>query len=302
MGLAGERKKQRIGWDPRNLNWLATGSNPTDTTKDESQKSFKESNFGLKLLMKHGYDKKTKSKTSEEIMESIINSKEFGHNIKIKVKDDKFGIGYSIGSSQLNKKINPRTGRVEVVEGDDNFGLDMFQQILFNMNNKESSKDKKKRKKIEAQNAQLDAVRTERIKGKYGMDFVKGEVLKSELAAILKKEKEVKEKKEKKEKERKEKKDKKRKRQEDDEVDGTKKQKKDKKDKKSKNDKKDKKNKKSKKDKKHKVKVIEHDMKIEDIKPVELKGTRYAARSKFIRSKRSAISDPSALKEIFMMS
>lgn len=288
MGLAGERKKQRIGWDPRNLNWLATGSNPTDTSKDESQKSFQESNFGLKLLMKHGYDKKTKSKTSEEIMESIINSKEFGHNIKIKVKDDKFGIGYSIGSSQLNKKINPRTGRVEVVEGDDNFGLDMFQQILFNMNNKESSKDKKKRKKIEAQNAQLDAVRTERIKGKYGMDFVKGEVLKSELAAILKKEKEVKEKKERK--------DKKRKRHEGDEVEGTKKQKKVKK------DKKDKKSKKDKKDKKHKVKVIEHDMKIEDIKPVELKGTRYAARSKFIRSKRSAISDPSALKEIFMMS
>ena len=66
--------------------------------------------------------------------------------------------------------------------------------------------------------------------------------------------------------------------------------------------KKDKKDKKSKKDKKHKVKVIDHDMKIEDVKPVDFKGTRYAARSKFIRSKRSAISDPSALKEIFMMS
>lgn len=296
MGLAGERKKQRIGWDPRNLNWLATGSNPTDT-KDESQKTFQESSFGLKLLMKHGYDKKTKSKTSEEIMDSIINSKEFGHNIKIKVKDDKFGIGYTIGGNQINKKINPRTGRVEAVEGNDNFGLDMFQQILFNMNNKESSKDKKKRKKIEAQNAQLDAVRTERIKGKYGMDFVKGEVLKSELAAILKKEKELKEKKDKKkdkkdEKEKKEKKDKKRKRDDSDDIESTKKkQKKDKKDKKEK-----------KKDKKHKVKIIEHDMNIEDFKPVDFKGTRYAARSKFIKSKRSAISDPSALKEIFMMS
>ncbi|KAF0271161.1 hypothetical protein FOG51_04039 [Hanseniaspora uvarum] len=296
MGLAGERKKQRIGWDPRNLNWLATGSNPTETEKDASQKTFQESSFGLKLLMKHGYDKKTKSKTSEEIMESIINSKEFGHNIKIKVKDDKFGIGYTIGSSQINKKINPRTGKVEAVEGNDNFGLDMFQQILFNMNNKESSKDKKKRKKIEAQNAQLDAVRTERIKGKYGMDFVKGEVLKSELAAILKKEKEIKEKKENKEKkekkDKKEKKSKKRKRDDDsDDIENSKKK-----------SKKDKKDKKSKKDKKHKVKVIDHDMKIEDVKPVDFKGTRYAARSKFIRSKRSAISDPSALKEIFMMS
>mgnify|MGYP004714529243 FL=1 len=197
------------------------------------------------------------------------------------------------------------------MEGNDKFGLDMFQQILFNMNNKESSKDKKKRKKIEAQNAQLDAVRTERIKGKYGMDFVKGEILKSELAAILKKEKELKDRKEKK-KEKKDKKDKKEKKEKKETKD--KKEKKEKQDKKRKRDdsddldspkkkqKKDKKNKKDKKSKKHKAKIVEHDMKIEDVKPVDFKGTRYAARSKFIKSKRSAISDPSALKEIFMMS
>lgn len=292
MGLAGERKKQKIGWDPRNLNWLSNAPSPNngEASNDDSQsKSFQESNFGLKLLMKHGYEKKTKSKTNEEILNSIINSKDFGHNIKIKVKDDKFGIGYSIGGSKINKKVNSRTGRVESVEGDDNFGLDMFQQILFNLNNKESSKDRKKRKKIEAMNDELDFVRTQRIKGKYGMDFIKGEVLKSELAAILKKEKENKEKKDKKEKkknkkekkEKKEKKSSKKRKRDDNEDDGSKK--------------------KQKKNKKKEV-IIEHDMKLEDVQPVDLTGTRYAARAKFIRSKRSAISDPAALKEIFMMS
>lgn len=287
MGLAGERKKQKIGWDPRNLNWLSSTSPVNgETANDDVQiKSFQESNFGLQLLMKHGYEKKTKSKTNEEILSSIINSKDFGHNIKIKVKDDKFGIGYSIGGSKINKRVNPRTGKVESVEGDDNFGLDMFQQILFNLNNKESSKDKKKRKKIEAMNDELDFARTQRIKGKYGMDFIKGEVLKSELAAILKKEKENKEKKDNKEKKnKKNKKDKKeskkRKRDNDDAAN----------------------NKKQKKNKKNKEVVIEHDMKLEDVQPVNLTGTRYAARAKFIRSKRSAISDPAALKEIFMMS
>ncbi|XBW36983.1 hypothetical protein QEN19_002563 [Hanseniaspora menglaensis] len=295
MGLAGERKKQRIGWDPRNLNWLSTTKSEGEaSTENAEAKSFQESNFGLELLMKHGYDKKNQSKTNEEILDSIINSKEFGHNIKIKVKDDKFGIGYSIGGSKITKKINPRTGKVDAVEGDDNFGLDMFQQILFNLNNKESSKDKKKRKKVEAMNEQLDFVRTERIKGKYGMDFVKGETLKSELAAILNKEKEIKEKKSKKEsKEKKESKDKKEKKESKD--------KKEKKNKKRKLDD-DEKDKKSKKKKNKKAIIVEHDMKIEDIQPVDLKGTRYAARSKFIRSKRLAISDPAALKEIFMMS
>lgn len=304
MGLAGERKKQRIGWDPRNLNWLSASSTSIaegfDASNDKEQaKSFQESNFGLKLLMKHGYEHKTKSKTSEEILDSIINSKEFGHNIKIKVKDDKFGIGYTIGGSKINKRVNPRTGKVESVEGDDNFGLDMFQQILFNLNNKETSKDKKKRKKIEAMNDELDFARNQRIKGKYGMDFVKGEVLKSELAAILNKEKEMKEKKDKKDKkkEKKDKKDrkkeKKRKLEDDEDEDKLK-------NKKQKKDKKEKKKDKKKRDKKNVI--VEHDMKIEDVQPVVLTGTRYAARSKFIRSKRSAISDPAALKEIFMMS
>lgn len=237
-------------------------------------------------------------------------------HVKVSIKTDNTGLGALLAKKQ--KKDEFDSGECA--------GLDVFQRILGRLNGKEQQiSDELERRRI-------DNI----INGKWGIHFVKGEVLqstwdkskrttktveetsgessgeskkrrleteketekseKSEKKLKKQKKEEKKEKKEKKEKEKKDKKEKK-------EKEKKEKKDKDKKDKKekTKKDKKEKTEKSEKKDKKNKEEITRDSM----LKPLESEKTvadRLSARAKWIRQKRASVMDAKALNEIFMVS
>lgn len=224
-------------------------------------------------------------------------------HIKVHIKDDNVGLGAKI----------KRQDRKDEFDNGECAGLDVFQRILGRLNGKEE----------EIAN-ELETQRKEHIlNGKWGIHFVKGEVLSSTWDPKTKKLKsysnmekkrsrsddedededdkssdsDIKPKKKKSKKEKKDKKDKK-----------SKKHKKEKKDKIEKDEKKHKKDKKHK-DKKHKDKKEKKEKKkaakLESRKtPAHVPHsvtTRLSVRSRWIKQKRAATMDAKALNEIFMV-
>ncbi|KAH3661586.1 hypothetical protein OGAPHI_006434 [Ogataea philodendri] len=247
------------------------------------------SRFGHKHLEKFGW------KPGQGL--GLTNNATTSH-IKVVIKKDNAGLGASL-ARRSNKDDDLDTG--------DSTGLDVFQRLLGRLNGKEAET-----------NAQMDKLQQNRIiNGRWGINFVPGDVLRStwdkEAKSLKGKEdgqkKEKKEKKVKKEmKEKKEKKVKKEKKKE-------KKEKKEKKDKKEKKEKhKDKESRKrkgedldggSKRTKKSKSKKLTE--KDDSLAPIrDRSGTppvtsgRMALRQKWIRQKRMAVEDSKALQEIFM--
>lgn len=234
-------------------------------------------------------------------------------HIKVHIKDDNVGLGAKI----------KRQDRKDEFDNGECAGLDVFQRILGRLNGKEQ----------EISN-ELDTQRKESIlNGKWGIHFVKGEVLSSTWDPKTKKLKsysnmekkrsrsdddesddeeskssessdsDIKPKKKKSKKEKKEKKEKKSKKhkkekKDDIEKDG-KKHKKDKKDKKHK-DKKEKKHK-DKKEKKEKKKAAKLESRKTPADVPHSVTTRLSVRSKWIKQKRAATMDAKALNEIFMV-
>lgn len=237
-------------------------------------------------------------------------------HVKVTIKEDNMGLGAKLGKRQ--KKDEFDNGECS--------GLDVFQRILGRLNGKED--------KI---NNELDRQRKDNIlNGKWGMHFIRGEVLLSTWDGDSKKllsqqdnkkrsrdqDDEMDEKKTKKRKskdsieymERKEKKkEKKSNKEKRDLKEGSldengkkiksekkeKRQKKEKKHKKEKKDKKEKKEKKGKKEKKEK-KDTSHSLSpsISLAQPI---ASRLAVRSRWIKQKRASVMDAKALNEIFMI-
>lgn len=223
-------------------------------------------------------------------------------HIKVHIKDDNLGLGAKIR----------RQERKDEFDNGECAGLDVFQRILGRLNGKE--------KEI---NDELEIQRKEKIlNGKWGIHFVKGEVLSStwdpktmklksytniekkrersddEDENQSKSETEHKKKKAKKsKKEKKSKRDKKEKKHSKDK--GSKKEKKAKKNKKKeKNEKKDKKEKNDKNDRR-KVARLESTGTASNVPHAVT--TRLSVRSKWIRQKRAATMNSKALNEIFMV-
>lgn len=214
-------------------------------------------------------------------------------HIKVHIKDDNLGLGAKIKRQQ----------RKDEFDNGECAGLDVFQRILGRLNGKE-----------EEISNELEIQRKEKIlNGKWGIHFVKGEVLSStwdpktrklkSYANMEKKrnrssddddesesESESKKKKVKRSKKEKHSKDKKKEKKE-------KKSKKDRKEKKEK-DKKDRKNRKDKKDKKKAIRLESTETASNVPHAVT---TRLSVRSKWIRQKRAATMDSKALNEIFMV-
>jgi Pin2-interacting protein X1 len=267
MGLAGERVKQRFGYDPRNTKW----ANDTDR-------------FGHQYLEKMGWKP---GSGLGQVTHAVTT------HVRVALKDDTVGLG-----AKLSKKV-----KKDEFDSGECAGLDVFQRILGRLNGKEEEISK-----------ELELQRKEKIlNGKLGMQFVKGDTLKStwdtekrrlmggkrgredddpvstssEDEKMGKKSKREKKEKKKQKKEKKE-------------------RKKEKKEKKSKSDDKEKRGKKEKKDRKKKPKeeVTRESM----LKPNEAReespsvNTRLSVRSKWIRQKRAATMDAKALNEIFMIS
>ena len=217
-------------------------------------------------------------------------------HIRVHIKDDNLGLGARIR----------RQERKDEFDNGECAGLDVFQRILGRLNGRESEI-----------NNELEIQRKEKIiNGKWGVHFVKGEVLSStwdpktmklkSYANMEKKryttsedESDSEPKKKKVKKEKKSKKDKK-----------DKKHSKDKKEEKHSRDKKDKKHSKDKREKKH-GKDKEHSKekkkaaKVESTKTAsnvpDAVTTRLSVRSKWIKQKRAATMDSKALNEIFMV-
>lgn len=217
-------------------------------------------------------------------------------HIRVHIKDDNLGLGARIR----------RQERKDEFDNGECAGLDVFQRILGRLNGRESEI-----------NNELEIQRKEKIiNGKWGVHFVKGEVLSStwdpktmklkSYANMEKKryttsedESDSEPKKKKVKKEKKSKKDKK-----------DKKHSKDKKEKKHSRDKKDKKHSKDKREKKH-GKDKEHSKEKKKVAKVESTKTasnvpdavttRLSVRSKWIKQKRAATMDSKALNEIFMV-
>lgn len=217
-------------------------------------------------------------------------------HIRVHIKDDNLGLGARIR----------RQERKDEFDNGECAGLDVFQRILGRLNGRESEI-----------NNELEIQRKEKIiNGKWGVHFVKGEVLSStwdpktmklkSYANMEKKryttsedESDSEPKKKKVKKEKKSKKDKK-----------DKKNSKDKKEEKHSRDKKDKKHSKDKREKKH-GKDKEHSKekkkaaKVESTKTAsnvpDAVTTRLSVRSKWIKQKRAATMDSKALNEIFMV-
>ncbi|EGW35595.1 uncharacterized protein SPAPADRAFT_48576 [Spathaspora passalidarum NRRL Y-27907] len=229
-------------------------------------------------------------------------------HVKVHIKDDNLGLGAKLGKKQKKDDLDG-----------DCAGLDVFQRILGRLNGKEDQINK-----------ELDRQRNENIiNGKWGMQFVKGEVLQStwntETKSLIsyhntetetskrkhndddddseEQPKLKKEKKSKKEKaEKREKKDKR-----DKKESGEKKEKKEKKAKKEKKEKKAKKEKKEKKTKKekHDKKEMSTPDRSYSLSPSSSESgpisSRLSVRAKWIKQKRASVMDAKALNEIFMV-
>ena len=206
-------------------------------------------------------------------------------HIKVSIKDDNLGLG-----AKLKKK-----DKQDEFDSGECTGLDVFQRLLGRLNGNEETISK-----------ELDRQKTENIiNGKWGIHFVKGEVLSSSWDAetkqlisyaMVKKRKAD---------------------DSDNSEDEHKKSKKSKKEKKEKKEKKDKKDKKEKKEKKVKSSKDKSSKKGKDsngitrdemLKPrataasvPDAVTTRLSVRSKWIKQKRAAVMDAKALNEIFMV-
>lgn len=220
-------------------------------------------------------------------------------HIRVHIKDDNLGLGARIR----------RQERKDEFDNGECAGLDVFQRILGRLNGRESEI-----------NNELEIQRKEKIiNGKWGVHFVKGEVLSStwdpktmklkSYANMEKKryttsedESDSEPKKKKVKKEKKSKKDKKDKKHSKDKKE--KKHSRDKKDKKHSKDSKDKRDKKHGKDKEH-SKEKKKAAKVESTKTAsnvpDAVTTRLSVRSKWIKQKRAATMDSKALNEIFMV-
>jgi Pin2-interacting protein X1 len=264
MGLAGERVKQRFGYDPRNTRW----ANDTDR-------------FGHQYLEKMGWKP---GSGLGQVTHAVTT------HVRVALKDDTVGLG-----AKLSKKV-----KKDEFDSGECAGLDVFQRILGRLNGKEEEISK-----------ELELQRKEKIlNGKLGVQFVKGDTLKStwdtekrrlmggkrgredeDSDSASSEDEEMSKKSKRGEKEKKKQK---------------KEKKEGKKGKKSKSDDKEKRGKKEKKDKKkkHKEEVTRESM----LKPNEARkeslsvNTRLSVRSKWIRQKRAATMDAKALNEIFMIS
>lgn len=231
-------------------------------------------------------------------------------HVKVTIKEDNVGLGSKLARKQ--KKDEFDSGECA--------GLDVFQRILGRLNGKEDQI-----------NSELERQRKDNIiNGKWGMHFVKGDVLRSTWDAEAKKliekqtkkrsrddddEQQRKAKKDKKEKkDRRDKKEKKEKSSIEDksEIKEKKSKSKDKSDKKEKSKSKDKSEKKSKskdksekRDKKSKSKETKAPTREEMLRPNEkvekVIATRLSARAKWIKQKRASVMDAKALNEIFMV-
>lgn len=200
-------------------------------------------------------------------------------HVKVAIKDDTVGLG-----AKLSKKQ-----KVDEFDSGECAGLDAFQRILGRLNGKEDEINK-----------ELETQRKENIiNGKWGVQFVKGDTLRStwdkDSKVLISHKKRSREEEDDKKSVKKEKKDKKDKKE--------KKEKREKKEKKEKKDKKEKKEKKDKKKSKKKEKVTKESM----LRPNEARSespaisTRLSVRSKWIKQKRAATLDAKALNEIFMV-
>lgn len=199
-------------------------------------------------------------------------------HIRVSIKDDNLGLGAK----------TRRQGAKDELDSDGCAGLDVFQRLLGRLNGKE-----------EQVSQELERQRVDRvINGKWGVHFVKGEVLSSTwdpetrtLRQYSNTESNKRPAQENEEEGRRHKKEKKDKRKE-------KRAKKEKKEKRK--EKKAKKEKKgtSEQDKKHKHKHVKDELK--DASPAP-ETSRLSARSRWIKQKRAATMDPVALNEIFMI-
>ena len=215
-------------------------------------------------------------------------------HIKVSIKDDNLGLG-----AKLKKK-----DKQDEFDSGECTGLDVFQRLLGRLNGNEETISK-----------ELDRQKTENIiNGKWGIHFVKGEVLSSTWDAETKqlisyamvKKRKADDSDNSEDEHKKSKKSKK-----------DKKEKKEKKEKKAKKEKKEKKDKKDKKDKKVKSSKDKSSKKGKDsngitrdemLKPrataasvPDAVTTRLSVRSKWIKQKRAAVMDAKALNEIFMV-
>ena len=188
-------------------------------------------------------------------------------HIKVSIKDDNLGLG-----SKLKRKE-----KKDEFDSGECAGLDVFQRILGRLNGKEdiisNELEKQRKNKI--------------INGKWGINFVKGEVLASTWDAETKALKVYSN-------------DVKRKRQYDDVDKGEMRNEKHKKHKKHKKEKKEGKEKKEKKEKKVTRESMLKPRDSAAIVPDTL-STRLSVRSKWIKQKRAAVMDAKALNEIFMV-
>lgn len=194
-------------------------------------------------------------------------------HIKVSVKDDTVGLGARIARKKGE--------RADEFDNGECAGLDVFQRILGKLNGKESEVVK-----------ELEIQRKDRIlNGRWGVHFVKGDVLSSTWDPETKQLKRYSND-----------------RAEAEERDRKRARKKEKKDRKEKKEKKEKKVK-----QKHKVhkkkgeksskdkKKIDQDASMISVASPEAVSTRLSVRSKWIRQKRAAVMDPKALNEIFMV-
>lgn len=222
-------------------------------------------------------------------------------HIKVHIKDDNVGLGAKI----------KRQDRKDEFDNGECAGLDVFQRILGRLNGKEE----------EIAN-ELETQRKEHIlNGKWGIHFVKGEVLSSTWDPKTKKLKSYSNMEKKRSRSDDEDEDEEENKSSDSDIKPKKKKsKKDKKDKKSKKHKKEKKDKIEKDEKKHKKDKKHKDKKHKDKKEKKEKKkaaklesrktpahvphsvtTRLSVRSRWIKQKRAATMDAKALNEIFMV-
>ncbi|CDK25471.1 unnamed protein product [Kuraishia capsulata CBS 1993] len=235
------------------------------------------SRFGHKQLEKFGW------KTGDGL--GLVAHATTTH-VKVTLKDDTLGLG-----ARLAKK--------EKGIESDSTGLDDFQRLLGKLNGREDEISKELERKSK------DRI----INGRWGISFVKGEVLRStwdkENRTLINgkpipTESEINDKKRRRDEDKSERKSKKEKKEK-------KREKKEKKDKSEKKEKKEKKERKEKKEKKEKkVKSDEKEkkeisLKVKESAPSQVISTRLAARQRYIRQKRAAVMDEKALNEIFMV-
>lgn len=269
MGLAGEKVKQRFGYDPRNTKW----ANDTDR-------------FGHQYLEKMGWKP---GAGLGQVSHAVTT------HVRVALKDDTVGLG-----AKLSKKV-----KKDEFDSGECAGLDVFQRILGRLNGKEEeiSKELELQRLEKVLNGKMGVqfVKGDTLQSTWDSEkrqFVSKRSWDDDNESeedVKKSKKSKKEKKDKKEKnkDKKEKKNKKEKKEKSS----------DKKEKKEKSkEKKEKKIKKEKKDKKEKVtreSMLAPNAAREESPAVN---TRLHVRSRWIRQKRAATMDAKALNEIFMIS